>query len=445
MTDLVWDSQSKIKKAALTDPSGNKYFFDNYALTKATDSSGQAFENVLFDSNGALNSAELTLSGAKYVYQDKKLVKSTDPAGVVTDYSYASGKIIAKRQGTTHTYDLNKTLLEMTDPQGKTTFFKDGKRVKDTQNGELYLYEYQDPTHAEVGQHLKTGYVLTTIQTDTQIKASDNPLIKYTVSFPDEHADNPWVMLSVAGKKVTTLDLTLAPGQSPAYSFNKGKEAGSYSSLRIDRDSKYVVEVLTDNTLTTGNITVWIYKEGLSRPSSPTGQFTAKNWAPQFILKASNASTVLGASNSGYGYTTTSESTDSLAANQPPGSAQKISFRFNAEVPKKKTNTISLLAIQPKLNKQTPQKTYSFAYNAGTWTITVDNNKKKATTQSQTLTPGKLYQAEVRMEKDAAGLVKVALYVYEEGQSRQSAVRMAVDGAADRDIAFTASLTNAPL
>ena len=147
--DMLVTPRGSSSASTYTDAQGNIFTFTsgNVSNIKLTD--GSTLDSITWDANAKIDSANLTQTdGSKYIYQNKQLARSIDPANVVTNYTYTSTNIVAASAGNTWTYDLNKNPISYADLLGNvTTYLTTGtfKGLKDRDilsTGQTFIYEY---------------------------------------------------------------------------------------------------------------------------------------------------------------------------------------------------------------------------------------------------------------------------------------------------------------
>ncbi len=419
LKDIVWGEQGQVLSAVLESIDGNVYTFTQGLVSSVVLSDGSSIQNISWDANNKVNSATLTgPDGWQYVYENKQLIRSIDPQGIVVVYSYPQGKIIAVTGGITYEYLSDKTPTKITWVDGSYSQFNlagiyKGLRDKDysSQGVITSVYEYQtDLSGAIITQKrdvLPTLYNTTTLQ-GTSLSASTNPAFKFTALFaPDGSVDQSVQAQAVAGSK--SLKLNLVAGSSSTWTFGGVvKPLG----ITLKKGTLYNVEFAWQST----KAVIYVYQALTAKPATAAVTITDRNWNPTFSSIATNAVVTLDAtSTSRANYTQKIAINDKYSAYQPLSPSQKINFRFNTS---SSGNAVSFTANQTKSGNIT--RTLTFAYLSGKWTLTrsdldskTNRTTKTTSAVNQSLAYGKDYVAELRIEG-----TKANLYVYDKVSQR---------------------------
>ncbi len=141
--DITWGPDGRLKDAVLKYQN-NEFKFVSGVITEVTLEDRSVLKNILWAPDGTIKDAVLTVGGDPYVYVNKILTSST-VSGVLTTYTYTTGKITATSNGTKYEYRPDKILLKQINPNGSySTFNLQGLKDKDysSTNVMTAFYEY---------------------------------------------------------------------------------------------------------------------------------------------------------------------------------------------------------------------------------------------------------------------------------------------------------------
>lgn len=408
---------SPVASNVFTDGAGNRFYFSGTDVTKVVLADGAIVEPVAWDADGKVQDATLKeADGARFIYEDGRLTRSYDAAGVLTSYAYPEGKVTASTGGAVHEYLEDGTALKHTALDGTvSTFYTAGpyKGLKETEllsSGLSYVYDYQTTQAGDIAvqkrQVRDSFYNITTFDGQSVLANGTNPALKFDVLFENNNAPDPSVQATATYSTTKNLKVNLVPGSGSSYTYN-----GVTKSLGVvlNRGTTYKTEVRWE----TGRIGIYVYGASLSRPSTPLASITDRNWDPRFKVVSTNAPLTRDATSSGYynrNMTIREKSNAYL-----PGSPV---LKFDLKALSASYKDINLRAYQAASGYVT--RTITFTYYNSKWTSKVsDYNSQTGVTTSTTADIAQAfaldtsYIGEVRVENQKANL-----YVYAKGSDR---------------------------
>ncbi len=415
-----------------TDTQGNIFTFisGNVSTIKLKD--GSILDSIVWDASNAVQSANLTAAdGTKYVYQNKQLTRSTDPTGVVTNYTYTSTNIVVASAGSTWVYDPNKNPISYTDLSGNTTTYLTSgafKGLKDRDilsTGQTFVYEYSQNSSGVISVqkrevHLQTYNVTT--YSGTALLASNNPYLLFDARFENDNSFDPKISASATGTGKSLAVNLVAGSTGSSFTFN-----GVVTALNVSvaKGTTYNVEIRWE----TGRIGIYVYPKGTTRPSTPQGIVTDRSWDPTFKFSGQNAYV-------GYTYDSATWPWSQRGAFSVVTTSNAQSYAYLPGTPAEKI-TLNLNGSYQAISLTTKQylsgiyRTITFGWNASNsiWNTKVSdwNSSTNVTTivstgtVAQTLTSGTDYVFDLRIEG-----AYLNGYVYLKGQARPSTPTLSV-------------------
>jgi len=400
-----------------TDAQGNKFYFVSGSVSKITLADGSNVDSIAWDASGKIDGATLTEADKSiYIYQSKKLIRSFDSVGVVTNFTYTATSILAAKAGNTWEYLLDGTPVKYTTLTGDvTTYLASGayKGLKDTETlstGVKYVYEYQGSGASITVQKrevVASMYNTTTFDGLSVNAQSSNPGFRTTVRFPSDGTIDQAAVITAVYSTTKNLKLNLVSGTGSTYTWN-----GVTTSLGVtlSKSVNYKVELKWE----TGRIGIYVYAASAAKPATPTKPIADRAWDPKFKAVGTNVVMTLDGTSSGY-YNSVSASREKSYANLSGSPATRLDFIGSAASYK----TLYLKATQ--WPSGSVSRTFEYWFNGTSWAFT--QTEKNWSTGAQTVVNGspltqsyasaKNYVVELRVESG-----KMNFYVYEKGFNR---------------------------